>query len=48
LKNLKGIEHSGDQGVGLKIILEWILGKVNRKLWTRFIWPRIGTSDGRL
>jgi hypothetical protein len=31
-------------GVDRKIILEWILGRV----WTRFIWLRIGTSGGLL
>jgi len=30
-----------------KIILEWILGKQGRKLWTGWIWLRTETS-GRL
>jgi hypothetical protein len=35
-------------GVERKIILEWILGKEGGKLWTEFIWLRIGTSGGLL
>jgi hypothetical protein len=31
-----------------KIILEWILGKLGGKVWTGFIWLRIGTSGGEL
>jgi hypothetical protein len=33
-----------DIGVDGKIILEWILGKWGRKMWTGCIWLRIGTS----
>jgi hypothetical protein len=35
-------------GVNRMIILEWILEKQGGKLWTEFIWLRIGTSDGLL
>jgi hypothetical protein len=35
-----------DLGVDGKIILEWILKKWVRRMWTGFIWLRIGTSDG--
>jgi hypothetical protein len=31
-------------GLGGKIILEWILEKWGWRLWTAFVWPRIGTS----
>jgi hypothetical protein len=31
---LKGRDHTKDQGVDRKIILEWILGKYGRKMWT--------------
>jgi hypothetical protein len=31
-----------------KIILEWILGKQGRKVWTGCSWLRIGTSGGLL
>jgi hypothetical protein len=39
--------HLEDQVVDGRIILEWILGKRGR-VWTGFIWLRIGTSDGFL
>jgi len=47
LENLKGRDHPEDQGVCIKIILEWIIGKHGGNLWTGCIWLRIGTS-GRL
>jgi hypothetical protein len=31
-----------------RILLEWILRKLGRKLWTGFIWLTIGTSGGLL
>jgi hypothetical protein len=30
------------------LIFKWILEKYGAKLWTGFIWLRIGTSDGLL
>jgi hypothetical protein len=47
-ENLKGgdcFEHLGIDG---KIILKWILEKQVGKLWTGFIWLRIGTCGGLL
>jgi hypothetical protein len=44
----KGRDHWEDQGVDGKTVLEWILRKLGEKLWTGFIWLRIGTSDGLL
>jgi hypothetical protein len=41
-------KHSEDLGVDGKIILEWILGKQGRKMWTGCMWRRIGTSSGLL
>jgi hypothetical protein len=41
--NLKGRDHSEDLGV-YKIILEWIFGKQRGKVWTGWIWLRVGTS----
>jgi hypothetical protein len=38
----------GRLGVGGSIILEWILGKQDVKVWTRFNWLRLGTSGGLL
>jgi hypothetical protein len=43
-KKLKGEGHSEDIGLDGKIILEWILEKQGGKLWTRFTWPRVGTT----
>jgi hypothetical protein len=47
-ENLKGIEHFDDLCIDGRIILEWILGKYDGKLWTRCIWLEIGTSGGGL
>jgi hypothetical protein len=48
MENFKGRDHSEDLGVDGRIILEWISGKQDRKVWTGFIWLRIGTSGGIL
>jgi hypothetical protein len=48
LKNLKGKDHSEDLGVGGKIILERIFGKLGGKVWIGFICLRRGTSGGLL
>jgi hypothetical protein len=45
---MKGRDHSEDLCVDERIILEWILGKYGGKVWTRYIWLRIGTSGGIL
>jgi hypothetical protein len=34
-------------GIDVRVIVEWILEKQGEKLWTGFIWLRIGTR-GRL
>jgi hypothetical protein len=47
MENLKGCDYSEDLGVDGKIILEWTLGESGGKVWTGFIWIRIGIS-GRL
>jgi hypothetical protein len=47
LGNLKGRHNLDDLGIDGKVILEWNLRKQGEKVWTAFIWPRIGTS-GRL
>jgi hypothetical protein len=44
----EGKNNSEDLGEDGKITLEWILGKWSGKLWTGFIWLRIGTSGGLL
>jgi hypothetical protein len=47
-ENLKERDHSEGLVVDWKIILEQILGKYVGKVWTGFIWLRIGTSGGVL
>jgi hypothetical protein len=47
-EKLKGRDHSEDLGIDGKKISEWILGKQDGKVWTGFIWLRIGTSGGLL
>jgi hypothetical protein len=47
-ENLKGRDHVEDLGIHRKIILDCILGKYGGKVWTGFIWVRIGTSGGLL
>jgi hypothetical protein len=37
-----------DLGVDGKIILQWILGTHGEKLWSGFIWLRIGVIGGLL
>jgi hypothetical protein len=32
----------------MMIILEWILGKYGGRVWTGYIWLRIGNSGGLL
>jgi hypothetical protein len=41
-------DYLGDLGIDGKRVLEWILGKWGGKVWTGFIWYRIGTSGGLL
>jgi hypothetical protein len=44
LEDLKGRDYLEDLGIDGKTILEWILGKQGRKVWTTCIWFRIGIS----
>jgi hypothetical protein len=46
--NLKGRDHSEDVDLEGRIILEWILGKSDEKVWAGFVWLRIGASGGLL
>jgi hypothetical protein len=38
----------GRLGVDEKIILKWILRIYCLKMWTEFIWHKIGTTEGLL
>jgi len=38
----------GDLGVDGRIILGWISRRWNVGIWSRQVWPRIGTGSGRL
>jgi hypothetical protein len=48
LENLKERDLLEDLGIDGRIILNWILGKQGKRVWTGFIWLRTGTSDGFL
>jgi len=48
LENLNGTDHAEEMGVDGKIILEWICRKQGGRVWSGFIWLRIGTSGGLL
>jgi len=41
---LEGRDHLDDLCVDERIILEWILGSWGGKMWTGFVWLRIGTN----
>jgi hypothetical protein len=43
-QNLKERDHFGEFGRKWVIILKWIQNKDGFRLWTIFIWLRIGTS----
>jgi hypothetical protein len=45
---LKGRDHLEDLGIDGRIIVERILWKFGGKVWTGFIWLRLGTSGGLL
>jgi hypothetical protein len=47
-KDVKGRKHLEFIGIDGKIILKWILSKYGGRVWTGFIWLKIGTSSGFL
>jgi hypothetical protein len=47
-QNLKGRDHVEDLDVDGRIILQCILGTYDGKVWTGFIWLRVGTGGGLL
>jgi hypothetical protein len=42
----RALVPTGQRTVAERKISEWILGKQGGKVWTGFIWLRIGTSGG--
>jgi hypothetical protein len=48
LEYLKGVDCLEDLVIDGRIILQLILQKQDGKLWTGFIWLRIGTIGGNL
>jgi hypothetical protein len=44
-ENLKGRGHLEDLGIDCRMILDWILEKMGRQVWTGFIGLSIGTGD---
>jgi hypothetical protein len=47
VESLKEKDHSEDLGIGWRIKLKQTLGKLVRKKYFGFIWPKIGTSSGQ-
>jgi hypothetical protein len=41
-ENLKGRDHSEDLGVDGRIMMKCMLGKQDEKVWTGFIWLKVG------
>jgi hypothetical protein len=47
-KNLKGRDHPENVGVDGRIIFKRILELQGEKVWTEYIWLRIGTNGSLL
>jgi hypothetical protein len=48
VKSLKGGDCLEELGINGRIILKWILENMGGKVWTGFIWLRIGFTCGLL
>jgi len=46
--NLKERYHLEDLGIDRRIILKWILNKLDWRVWSGLIWLRTGTTCGLL
>jgi hypothetical protein len=46
-ENVKRRDNSKTSNISGRIILKWIFGKLNLRVWAGFMWLRTGTS-GRL
>lgn len=44
-RNRKERDLFEDQNIDVKILLNWILKKQDRELWTGLFWLKIGTND---
>jgi hypothetical protein len=47
-ENPKKIENFEDLNVNVRIKLRWMLQKQDGRVWSGFIWLRIGTGGGLL
>ena len=47
-ENLRERDHLEDPVVDGRIILRWLFRKWDVRVWTGWIWLRIGTGDGHL
>jgi hypothetical protein len=45
-ENMKGRNHKEDLDIDGMTVLKWILKKDDVRVWTGFIWLRVGTSGG--
>jgi hypothetical protein len=39
-------DHSEDLDIDKRTVIKWVLRKSDERLWTGFVWLRMGTGDG--